>query len=41
MNVDIPTTNWIWIPDWEKENSETAYLARFRKVFLWNKFRIL
>ena len=34
MNADIPTTNWIWIPDWEKENPETAYLARFRKVFL-------
>lgn len=37
MEFQIPMTNWMWIPEWEKADQERAHLVYFRKIFVLNE----
>ena len=32
--IDLPNTNWMWIPDWEKADHSVCHLVYFRKTIL-------
>ena len=37
MEFQIPMTNWMWIPEWEKADQGRAHLVYFRKTFVLNE----